>query len=115
MTQFINDDLYPLNRLDSESSQDWLNEIKKQLDKEGSCLFPNFVHDEALSIMAQQAKSIAHLAYPGPTEVSPYFFNYKLGEGQDLADNHPLKRQGKRRLAQVAADLIPQDSLLNQL
>jgi len=65
--------------------------------------------------MASQAQSIAHLAYPGPTEVSPYFFNYRLGEGEVLASSHPLKRKGKRNLAQVAADLIPPDFLLSQL
>jgi hypothetical protein len=65
--------------------------------------------------MASQAQSISHLAYPGPTEVSPYFFNYRLGEGEELPSTHPLRRKGKRNLAQVAADLIPPDFLLSQL
>ena len=115
MSHIVNTDLYPIDRLDSDASKLWINEVKNRLDDDGSCLFPGFVRDDALSAMAQQAKSIEHLAYPGPTEVSPYFFNYKLGEGQDLPDSHPLRRKGKRNLAQVATDLIPTDSLLNEL
>ena len=65
--------------------------------------------------MATEAQSITHLAYSGPTEVTPYFFNYRLGEGEDLPPDHPLRRKGRRQLAQVATDLIPPESLLSQL
>ena len=111
----INYALYPIDRLDSTKAANWIFDIKNRLDKDGSCQFPNFVKPDALEIMAQQANSITHLAYPGPTEVPPYFFNYQLGEGQDLPDSHPLRRKGKRNLAQVATDLIPDDHLLSQL
>ena len=111
----INFDLYPINRLESAQAADWIADIKNRLKRDGSCQFPTFVKPDVLETMTRQAKSIAHLAYPGPTEVSPYFFNYRLGEGQDLPENHPLKRRGKRNLAQVATDLIPDDHLLSQL
>ena len=111
----INYELYPLDRLDSNAAASWISDIKNRLNKEGSCQFPDFVTPDALETMAQQANSIAHLAYPGPTEVSPYFFNYRLGEGQDLHESHPLRRKGKRNLAQVATDLIPEHFLLSEL
>ena len=111
----INYRRYPLDRLDSIEAKKWINEVQKQLKKDGSCQFPKFIEAESLEIMAQQANSIAHLAYPGPSEVSPYFFNYQLGEDQDLPFDHPLKRKGKRKLAQVATDLIPERHLLSQL
>ena len=65
--------------------------------------------------MAAEAGSLTPLAYPGPVAVTPYFFNYRLGEELSLPDSHPLRRRGKRNLAQVAADLIPADHLLRQL
>jgi hypothetical protein len=65
--------------------------------------------------MAAEASSLEQLAYPGPTEVTPYFFNYNLGEGVEVPDDHPLKRKGKRNLAQVATDLIPKQHLLSRL
>ena len=114
-SRIINTDLYPLEQLSSATAQSWLSGIKAGLKRDGSCTLVNFVTREALDIMAQQANSIAHLAYPGPTEVSPYFFNYQLGEDQDLPATHPIRHQGKRNLAQIAADLIPADFLLSQL
>jgi hypothetical protein len=114
-SRIINTDMYPLEQLSSAATQSWLAGIKASLKRDGSCTLANFVTREALDIMAQQASSIAHLAYPGPTEVSPYFFNYQLGEEQDLPATHPLRHKGKRNLAQIAADLIPADFLLSQL
>jgi len=114
-SRIINTDLYPLDQLSSAAALSWLKSIKASLKRDGCCTLASFVTREALDIMAQQVNSIAHLAYPGPTEVSPYFFNYQLGEDQDLPATHPLRHKGKRNLAQVAADLIPTDFLLNQL
>ena len=113
--QIINTELYPLDNLSTPDAQDWIVQLRADLEQDGSCTLPNFVTPQALGEMALQAQSIAHLAYPGPTEVSPYFFNYRLGEGEVLPSSHPLKRKGKRNLAQVAADLIPPDFLLSQL
>ena len=74
-SRIIDTDLYPLEQLSSVVAQSWLNRVKASLQQDGCCTLANFVTREALDIMAQQANSIDHLAYPGPTEVSPYFFN----------------------------------------
>ena len=113
--QIINTALYPLDHLGSSDGQALLDQVRSRLQQNGSCTLPDFVAADVLQKMAAQASSIAHLAYPGPTEVSPYFFNYRLGEGETLADTHPLRRKGKRQLAQVATDLIPADFMLSQL
>ena len=113
--QTINTGLYPVDNLSTPDARDWIVRLRTSLEQDGSCTLPNFVTSRALDEMALQARSIAHLAYSGPTEVSPYFFNYRLGEGEELPSSHPLRRKGKRNLAQVAADLIPTDFLLSQL
>jgi hypothetical protein len=111
----VNTALYPLDRLDSSEGRVLLDRVRSRLQQNGSCTLPDFVAADVLQKMATEARSITHLAYPGPTEVSPYFFNYRLGEGEPLADTHPLRRKGKRKLAQVATDLIPADFMLSQL
>lgn len=111
----INTELYPLDNLAAAQAVRWVAGVRTDLERDGSCLLPDFVNPEILAQMVQQAQTITHLAYPGPTEVSPYFFNYRLGEGTDLPAIHPLRRKGKRNLSQVAADLIPEEFLLNQL
>jgi hypothetical protein len=111
----INTELYPVDDLESPAAADWIRAIRAELERDGCSLLPDFVSPQTLAQMLRQVRRITHLGYPGPTQVSPYFFNYRLGEGEDLPDSHPLRHRGKRNLAQVAADLIPDDFLLSQL
>jgi predicted 2-oxoglutarate/Fe(II)-dependent dioxygenase YbiX len=113
--QINNSDLYPVERLDAAASRAWLDEVRNDLERHGSCTLADFVTPDALREMSAQAQSITHLAYAGPAEVSPYFFNYRLGEGEELPQDHPLRHKGRRQLAQVAADLIPPGFLLSKL
>ena len=113
--QIINNALYPVDRLDSAEGLAWLAGVRSTLEGDGSCTLPNFVTPEVLLQMVAQVQTITHHAYAGPTEVTPYFFNYRLGEDEDLPQNHPLRRKGRRQLAQVATDLIPTDFMLSQL
>ena len=77
--QIVNTALYPLDRLESTDGQALLKRVRSSLLQDGSCTLPDFVSADILQQMATEARSITHLAYPGPTEVSPYFFNYRLG------------------------------------
>ena len=113
--QIVNTTLYPLDCLGSSDGQALLDQVRNRLQQNGSCTLPDFVDAEILRQMATEASTITHLAYPGPTEVTPYFFNYRLGEGETLPDSHPLRRKGKRQLSQVATDLIPTNFMLSQL
>jgi hypothetical protein len=113
--QLIDLDRYPLNDLDSDAGIQLVADTRVLLESIGSCSLPGFVPASVISNMAAEASSLEHLAYAGPTEVTPYFFNYKLGEGVEVPDDHPLKRKGKRNLAQVATDLIPEQHLLSRL
>ena len=113
--EIVNTERYPLDRLQSLAGQALLRQVRERMQRDGCCTLPDFVSTELRERMAAEVREITHLAYPGPSEVSPYFFNYRLGEGEDLPAEHPLRRKGKRRLAQIAADLIPVDTLLNRL
>ena len=112
---FIDLDRYPINDLAGVAGQRLVEESRTALDRDGSCAMPGFVDRSTVAEMAAEANALQHLAYPGPTEVTPYFFNYDLGKGTDLADDHPLKCKGKRKLSQVAADLIPNHLMLSKL
>ncbi len=106
---------YPVNDLAGAAGQRLINRTRFALDQDGSCSLPGFVHRSAVAEMAVEASTLQHLAYAGPTEVTPYFFNYDLGKGDEIADDHPLKRKGKRNLSQVASDLIPDHHKLSRL
>ncbi len=108
-------DRYPLDDLAGTAGQQLLDRTRASLDQEGSCSMHGFVHQSAVAEMAAEASTLLNLAYQGPTEVTPYFFNYDLGKGIKIADDHPLKRKGKRNLSQVASDLIPDHHKLSRL
>ncbi|NKB64886.1 MAG: hypothetical protein GKR95_23145 [Gammaproteobacteria bacterium] len=115
LSQVINFEQYPIDSLDSPDGLEFLRQIKEELEKQGSCVLSRFVTDEALETLAAEANQVAHLGYQGPTMATPYFFNYNIGKGLDVDENHPVNRQGKRNLRQVATDLISPDHLLSKL
>ncbi|MEM7564960.1 MAG: hypothetical protein AAF353_18250 [Pseudomonadota bacterium] len=111
----INFDRYPLHQLDSAAGKKLVRQTRESLLEHGSCLFPDFIPESILQTMREESHTLIPQAYPGPTEVSPYFFNYEIGQGQPLPPEHPIRHKGKRNLAQVAADLIPESHRLRQL
>ena len=108
-------DRYPLDNLSSQDGCQLIESLRASLNKNGSCSLAGFVGEAVIKQMAAEAETLQQLAYAGPTEVSPYFFNYDLGKGSKLADDHPLRRKAKRNLSQVATDLIPENHLLCRL
>ncbi|MGI9317114.1 MAG: HalD/BesD family halogenase [bacterium] len=115
LAEIIDLERYPLHDLDSEPGVALIELVRDALRTDGSCTLDGFISDLVRAQMLFEAESLIDLAYPGPTEVSPYFFNYRIGEGMQVDDAHPIRRKGRRNLRQVAADLIPPEHLLSQL
>ena len=102
---------YPIDRLDSPHGVAFVREIQGVIEREGAASLPGFLTPEAVRGLTAEAELLVPLAYAGPTEVSPYFFNYDIA-GAAVPDDHPTRYKGKRNLAQIAYDLIPRDGLL---
>ncbi|MEM7406120.1 MAG: hypothetical protein AAF458_12550 [Pseudomonadota bacterium] len=107
-------DRYPLQQLESAAGRNLVQSIQHDLERDGAASLEGFLNPTALRRMVEEAESLAARGFAGPTAVSPYFFNYDLG-GPDVPDDHPTRREGKRCLAQVAYDLIPESTLLRRL
>ena len=106
-------DRYPLHDLEGAAGQRLIAQVKSDLADDGAASLPAFLRPEGLALMVAEAEALAPFAYRGPTEVSPYFFNYDLAENEP--PDHPTRRMGKRNLSQVAYDLIPPESALYRL
>ncbi|MEE8286514.1 MAG: hypothetical protein V3R72_07435, partial [Gammaproteobacteria bacterium] len=98
---------YPLTALGSDAGQELIARMRAELDRDGACCLRNFLTDEAVERLADEARSLTHFAYLGPQEASPYFFNYQSDEAAKLPEDHPRRVKTRRRLSQVASDLIP--------
>lgn len=109
----VNLEKYPLDDPDSPRAEAVLDRLREGLERDGAVSLPGFLTPEGLSLLADEGNALAPLAYPGPSEASPYFFNYDLITSDD--PTHPVRRKNTRRLAQVATDLIPHESGLWRL
>lgn len=104
---------YPIADLESPAARTLIARMREELAFPGACCLTNFIRPEALETLRAEAEGLAHLAYGGPTEATPYFFNYRMAEGHP--EDHPTRRTSPRRLGQVAGDLIPEDALLRRI
>jgi len=106
---------YPIDDLESPEGRALIARMREELVYPGACCLTNFIGPEALAALRSEAEDLAHLAHGGPREATPYFFNYSIGDGKNYPEDHPTRRTTPRRLAQVAGDLIPEESLLHRL
>ena len=114
ISSLIDLERYPVDDLGSDQGKALIASLQESLESVGSASMPGFLLPDALEAMAAEAQSLVHLAYLGPTRVSPYFFNYDIA-GADVPDDHPTRFLGTRNVSQVAYDLIPRESLLCRL
>jgi len=115
ISDFVDLDRYPIIDLESSAGRELITGMHEEMADTGACCLRDFIRPDALKKLQTEAESLAHLAYGGPTEVTPYFFNYSLGEGKNYPPDHPTRRTSPRRLAQVAGDLIPDETQLRQI
>lgn len=107
-------DRYPILEPDSAAGQKLIAEIKARMAETVLCALPGFLKASVMPRLAAESEALAPLAYRGPHEASPYFYNY----GTDLAslpEDHPKRRKSPRRLSQVAYDLVPETALIRRL
>ncbi len=111
----INLGAYPISEPQSDTFTTVIEAVKANLADTGCGCLPDFLSPVGLETITGEARDLAPLAYGGPTEASPYFFNYQTDELENYAPDHPLRRKGERKLGQVAGDLIPEGSALRRL
>jgi hypothetical protein len=115
IAEIVDLERYPITDLESPGARALMARMREELAHLGACCLRDFIRPEALERLRAEAEGLAPLAYGGPTEASPYFFNYRIGEGKGYPADHPTRRTSPRRLGQVAGDLIPEDAELRRI
>ena len=106
---------YAIDDLDSPQGQALVSQIRREMAASCISTLPGFLRPAALARMVAEAEALEPLAYPGPNEASPYFFNYGTSELTTLPPDHPRRRKTPRRMRQIAYDLIPPSAAIAQL
>jgi hypothetical protein len=112
---FVDLERYPLTALETERGQALIERIRAEMAAHCICPLAGFLTRAALDRMVTEAKALEPLGYQGPTEASPYFFNYQMDQLEALPPDHPRRRKTPRNMRQIASDLIPGSTAIRQL
>jgi hypothetical protein len=113
--EFVDLDHYPITDLDSDRCRRLITYIRRCMADRCICSLPGFLRPETVHRMVAEAEELEPLAYRGPTEVSPYFFNYGMAERETMPPDHPRRSKTPRNMRQIAYDLIPSTTAIWQL
>ena len=101
--EFVDLERYPITSLESARGRALVSDIQNRMAASCICALPGFLRPEALVRMVAEAEALEPMSHSGPTEASPYFFNYgTTGELNALPPNHPRKRKTPRSMRQIA-------------
>ncbi len=107
-------DRYPILDLDSPRGHALIQDIAGRMARSVLCALPGFLKAAVMPRLVAEAEALVPLAYRGPSEASPYFYNYG-NDLEALPPDHPRRRKTPRRLSQIAYDLIPETALIRRL
>jgi hypothetical protein len=108
-------DRYPIDELESPRGRALVDRVRRDMADQVICALPGFLRPEAVARLVEESEALEPLSYPGPTEASPYFFNYGTADLGGLPPDHPRRRKTPRRMRQIAYDLIPPSTAIWRL
>ena len=112
---FVDLDRYPITDLDAPKGRALVERIRNEMETRCICALSGFLTPQALERMSGEAVALEPQGYQGPTEASPYFFNYQMDQLDQLPPDHPRRRKTPRNMRQIATDLIPPTAAVRQL
>ena len=107
----INTELYPIDQPDHPERARLVARCRQQLDAGAICYLPNFVLPDVLGAMTAEMNAIAdhRLHIEHPCTVYPWMNN------QGFPPDHPRSTLYMRRFSYLLTDMIPTDTLVQQL
>lgn len=104
-------DSYPIHRLGSPARSELLADTRAQMDAVGCCRISDFVRQEAIDDMLAEAVRLHPTTFWAEQASNPY----ASPPDPELPDDHPRNTFQERMSGFINADVLPADSLLNQL
>ena len=117
ISQIVNLDRYPLDKVDSDAYRDLITDCQQQLAEDGCCLLPEFIRTDALETSRQEAVNLASNSY----QMDHYFAYDDVNDDtlsrnlDDLPEDHPLRFKSRTRIRFIARDLLVSENPVKQL
>ena len=111
LNDIVDLDIYPINQLGNQKYKDIINYNKKLLDNNGCCVLKNFIKEESINRMKQEAERKLNKVYWTKDKHNPYF----IKDDETLPKDHPKRIFTVRESGYINSDDLEQNSDLNHL
>nr|ABZ06768.1 hypothetical protein ALOHA_HF4000141F21ctg1g34 [uncultured marine microorganism HF4000_141F21] len=111
LNDIVDLDTYPINQPDNQKYKDIINYNKKLLDNNGCCILKNFIKEESINRMKQEAERKLNKVYWTKDKHNPYF----IKDDETLPKDHPKRIFTVRESGYINSDDLEQNSDLNHL
>lgn len=111
LTQMVDLDRYPIHQLDNSMTQQLIKDCRKELDKAGCALLPDFMRQESLDRMKIEANRLMPQTFWSQDRHNPYMTK----DLDSLPEDHPKRFFQERSSGFINSDLLGEHSDLNTL
>ncbi len=109
--ELINLERYPLDRPDSDAYRQLVADARAGLEKDGCARLSQFIRPEAHEALSDETSRLAPFASHSSEEYTPY----GTGPDDSFPEGHPRRRAHRTTSGSVTRDLIPVESLIQQI
>ncbi|WP_170372371.1 HalD/BesD family halogenase [Ruegeria arenilitoris] len=102
---------YPIDRPNSAAYDRLIDDIRRDLDKDGCAVLPGFVHEDGLGQLLTEAEAVAPSAHRSFNRTNAYFTK----DDPRFGIAHPIRRFYDRSNAFVPADNFPSTGPLRRI
>ena len=110
LKEIINLAKYPINDTSSIKYKELTNYTRKQLNKDGCCVLPNFIRPDSIRKMKDEVNRNLSKIYFTSDKHNPYFTK----EDKTLHEEHPKRIFTARQSGYLNSDDLEKDSDLNK-
>ena len=106
----INLEKYPINDIGSLKYKELTNYTRKQLNEDGCCVLPNFIKEDSIKRMKDEAERNLEKVHWTKDSHNPYFTK----DDETLPKDHPKRIFTYRESGYLNSDDLEKDSDLNK-
>ena len=111
LNDIVDLDTYPINQPGNQKYKDIISYNKKLLDNNGCCVLKNFIKEESINRMKQEAERKLNKVHWTKDKHNPYF----IKDDETLPKDHPKRIFTVRESGYINSDDLEQNSDLNHL
>lgn len=111
LSELVDTDRYPLHDVDDPRLQAEIARVREDLDREGCAVLRGFLRSDALEQARNEGRELATKSYYSSCRVNAWF----TSDDESLPESDPRRHFMERTSGFVTRDMIPADTVIQQL